>query len=134
MSPGARSYGSTGGGFAGRGPKGYSRSDERIREDVCERLSSDDDVDASEIEVKVQNGEVTLEGSVVTRTMKHQAENLADEVLGVKDVHNNLRVVKGLLTELKDKLTGTDAERHYANSGTKNGPATTTATATNGRL
>lgn len=136
-SPGARIAGSTGGGFAGRGPKGYSRSDDRIREDICDRLSVDDDVDASEIEVRVQAGEVTLEGSVPTRMMKHDAENLADEVLGVKDVHNNLRVVKGLLSEIKDKITGTDAERHYANQGTKNTPATSapsTATGTNGRL
>lgn len=131
--PGARLTGSPGG-FAGRGPKGYSRSDDRIREDVCDRLSVDDDVDASEIEVRVQAGEVTLEGSVPTRTMKHQAENLADEVLGVKDVHNNLRVVKGLLSEIKDKITGTDADRHYANTGTKNSPATATSTGTNGRL
>lgn len=29
------------GGFAGRGPKGYQRSDDRIREDVCERLAED---------------------------------------------------------------------------------------------
>jgi hypothetical protein len=28
-------------GFAGRGPKGYQRSDERIREDICERLADD---------------------------------------------------------------------------------------------
>jgi osmotically-inducible protein OsmY len=131
---GARPLGAAGGGFAGRGPKGYSRSDDRIREDVCDRLSVDDDVDASEIEVKVQGAEVTLEGSVPTRAMKHQAENLADEVLGVKDVHNKLRVDKGLLTEIKDKLTGSDADRHYANTGTKNAPAPATSGATNGRL
>jgi osmotically-inducible protein OsmY len=107
------------GGFAGRGPKGYVRSDERIREDVCDRLSVDDDIDASDLEVSVEAGEVTLEGTVQTRSMKHHAENLADEVVGVKDVHNRLRVRKGLLTEIKDKLTGEEAERHYANGGTK---------------
>lgn len=126
--------GSTGGGFAGRGPKGYTRSDERIREDVSDRLSADDDVDASEIEVRVQGGEVTLSGSVQTRSMKHHAENLADDVLGVKDVHNNLRVVKGLLTEIKDKLSGSESEQHFANGGTKNAPQTSHSTGTNGRL
>ncbi|HYP86978.1 MAG TPA: BON domain-containing protein [Polyangiaceae bacterium] len=114
------SQSSTGGGFAGRGPKGYSRTDDRIREDVCDRLSADDDVDASDIEVRVQNGEVTLEGSVQTRSMKHQAENIADEVAGVTDVHNSLRVTKGMLTEIKEKITGDDKEQHFANSGTKN--------------
>jgi len=109
------------GGFAGRGPKGYVRSDERIREDVSDRLSIDDEVDASEIEVRVQEGEVTLEGSVPTRSMKHRAENLADDVAGVKDVHNRLRVTKGLLNELKDKLSR-EEPGHYANTGTKNSP------------
>jgi hypothetical protein len=83
----------------------------------------DDDVDASEIEVRVQNGEVTLQGTVLARSMKHQAEDLAEAVPGVTDVHNHLRVMKGVLNELKDKITGKDDERHYANSGTKDTPA-----------
>jgi hypothetical protein len=113
----------SGGGFAGRGPKGYVRTDERIREDVCDRLSMDDDVDASEVEVRVENGEVTLEGTVPTRSMKHRAEDLTEDVAGVNDVHNRLRVVKGMLDELKDKLTGKDDDRHFANTGTKDRPA-----------
>jgi osmotically-inducible protein OsmY len=111
------------GGFAGRGPKGYTRTDDRIREEVCERLSRDDDVDASEIEVSVQNGEVTLTGMVQTRSMKHQAEDLAEDVSGVNDVHNQLRVMKTMLNELKDKITGKDDDAHYANTGTKNAPS-----------
>lgn len=111
-----------GGGFAGRGPKGYVRSDERIREDVSDRLSLDDEVDASDIEVRVAEGEVTQEGSVPTRSMKHRAENLADDVAGVKDVHNRLRVTKGTLTELKDKLSR-DEPRHQANTGTRKSPS-----------
>lgn len=124
-----RDFGSPGadlrnrGGFAGRGPKGYTRTDDRIREDVCERLSQDDDVDASEIEVSVTDGEVTLRGTVVTRSMKHDAEDIAEKVSGVKDVHNELRVMKGMLSELKDKLSGDDKEQHFANGGTKNTPA-----------
>jgi len=80
------------GGFRGRGPKGYTRTDARIREDVCERLSWDEEVDASEIEVKVENGEVILEGRVATRPMKQLAEDLAQRVPGVIDVRNAIRV------------------------------------------
>jgi hypothetical protein len=120
------------GGFAGRGPKGYTRTDDRIREDVCDRLSMDDDVDASEIEVRVENGEVTLVGAVQTRSMKHQAEDVAEAVPGVTDVHNQLRVVKSMLNELKDKLTGSESERHYANSGTRDKPANGTLTGSTG--
>lgn len=124
------------GGFAGRGPKGYTRTDDRIREDVCERLSMDDDVDATDIEVRVENGEVTLVGTVQTRSMKHHAEDLAEDVSGVKDVHNQLRVMKGMINELKDKVTGKESDAHYANGGTRTTPASATPAraGTNGTL
>ena len=119
-------YGSTGslspsarGGYAGRGPKGYTRSDDRINEDVCERLSWNDEVDATEITVRVKDGEVTLEGTVETRHMKRLAEDISEDVPGVLDVHNQLRVKKPILTEIKEKLTGESTDAHYANTGTK---------------
>lgn len=76
----------------GRGPKGYTRSDERIREDVNDRLSDDAYLDASEIEVSVSDGEVTLIGTVENRIDKRRAEDLADDISGVKNVQNQLRV------------------------------------------
>ncbi|HWB79742.1 MAG TPA: BON domain-containing protein [Nannocystaceae bacterium] len=76
----------------GKGPKNFTRSDERIREDVCERLEHSHDVDASNIEVRVANGEVTLEGTVDDRRAKREAEDVACEARGVKDVHNLLKV------------------------------------------
>jgi hypothetical protein len=78
--------------FRGRGPKGYRRSDERIREDVCECLSADDRVDASDIDVTVRNCEVTLSGTVISREQKRRAEDLIERIAGVKDVNNGLRV------------------------------------------
>ena len=78
--------------FAGRGPKGYRRSDERIREDVCDRLTDDGGIDATEVEVVVNNCEVTLSGVVNSRGEKRRAEDLVEDVPGVRDVHNNLRV------------------------------------------
>lgn len=80
------------GGFAGRGPKGYQRSDARINEDVCDRLCDAPDLDATNIEVKVEHGEVTLAGSVSDRSDKRRAEDLIENVSGVREVHNNLRV------------------------------------------
>lgn len=77
--------------FRGTRPRGYERSDERLRELICERLT-DADIDASDIEVKVEQGNVTLEGSVRARWMKHQAEDLIDDLGGVKDIRNQLRV------------------------------------------
>jgi uncharacterized protein (DUF2267 family)/osmotically-inducible protein OsmY len=76
----------------GRGPKGYIRSDERIREDVCQRLTDDPWVDASEIEVAVSNFEVTLSGTVENRETRRRAEDCAENVRGVTHVQNNIRV------------------------------------------
>jgi osmotically-inducible protein OsmY len=78
--------------FAGRGPKGYQRSDDRIREDLCERLTEDHAIDASEITVQVQNGQVTLSGTVGDRGQKRRAEDLAEQVGGVREVVNSLRL------------------------------------------
>ncbi|HET6433079.1 BON domain-containing protein [Dyella sp.] len=93
-------YGSAGreggeGRFRGHGPKGYTRKDERICEDVCEALSQDPHLDASNIEVSVHEGVVTLTGEATSRQMKHRAENCADACSGVKDVENHLRVNRG---------------------------------------
>jgi osmotically-inducible protein OsmY len=78
--------------YAGRGPKNYRRSDERITEDLVQRLTDDHDVDATDIEVSVSEGTVTLGGYVATRREKRIAEQIAEGCRGVKDVFNNLRV------------------------------------------
>jgi osmotically-inducible protein OsmY len=89
---GGRQQAGMSGGFAGRGPKGYQRSDQRIEEEINDRLMADDRIDASEIEVKVKSGEVTLTGTVDDREAKRRAEDVADQVMGVADVMNQLKV------------------------------------------
>lgn len=79
-------------GFRGRGPKDYMRTDERIREDVCERLWDADDVDASDVSVAVKDGVVTLSGNVEQRRTKHRIEDIVDDCGGVKDIRNDIRV------------------------------------------
>jgi osmotically-inducible protein OsmY len=98
---GESGYGSMGQGFGqgmeghrGRGPRGYTRSDERIREDVCDRLTDDPAVDASEMEITVSNSEVTLNGTVSSREQRRRAEDCAEQVSGVTHVQNNVRVRK----------------------------------------
>jgi osmotically-inducible protein OsmY len=96
--------------FAGRGPRGYQRSDERIKDDVCEQMAQHGDLDASAIEVRVENGEVTLQGSVDSRRAKHLAEDLVEDVFGVREVHNLLRVATGT----QDAPRGGQDERRVA--------------------
>jgi hypothetical protein len=82
--------------FTGRGPKGYQRSDTRIREDVCDRLTDAPFLDASDVEVVVTDGDVTLAGTVPSREQKRRSEDLIEHVTGVREVHNNLRVNRAL--------------------------------------
>lgn len=75
-----------------RWPKSYKRSDERLKDDIHEELIRHGRIDASDIEVQVKDGEVTLTGQVSSRQDKRIAEELAERVLGVHDVQNQLRV------------------------------------------
>jgi osmotically-inducible protein OsmY len=78
--------------YAGRGPRGYRRSDERIHEDINDRLTEDWRVDATDIEVTVNNSVVKLTGRVDSREEKRRAAGIAEDVSGVTDVSNQLRV------------------------------------------
>jgi osmotically-inducible protein OsmY len=89
----------------GRGPKGYRRSDDRIREDVSDRLTDDAFIDASDIEIQVANAEVTLTGSVDSRMARRRAEDLSERVSGVTHVQNNLRVSSGSETVREERDT-----------------------------
>lgn len=87
----------------GRGPKGYRRSDDRIREDVNDRLTDDGRLDATHIDVNVADGEVTLSGTVSSREAKRRAEDVAERVSGVSDVQNNLKVNRTVSNEINDQ-------------------------------
>ena len=78
--------------YAGAGPRGYERSDERILEDVNFRLTQHGWIDATGVEVEVNDREVTLNGVVNSRREKRLAEDVADSVPGIRDVHNRLRI------------------------------------------
>lgn len=80
----------------GKGPKGYKRLDERIREEINDVLCDDESLDASEIVVSVDNGEVSLSGTVSDRASKRRAEDLVEEVSGVTNVENRIRI--GMVT------------------------------------
>lgn len=86
----------------GLGPKGYSRPDDRISDDIHHRLTDDHWLDASDVEITVTGGEVTLSGTVKSREAKHRTEHLAEVVSGVKQVQNNLRIATAA-TSVQDK-------------------------------
>lgn len=105
----------------GKGPKGYTRSDDRIREDVYHSLTEAHDVDATDIEVDVRNGEVTLMGSVLERDQRRKAEDLIEKVSGVNHVQNNLRVGQQGSPSPSSSFNRQDSERNSGSTtGTQN--------------
>jgi hypothetical protein len=76
----------------GQGPQDSQRTDSGISEEICNLLTDHGAIDATHIEVKVENGEVTLSGKAPDRRTKRLAEAVAETVRGVTDVHNRLRL------------------------------------------
>src|SRR5690606_19133181 len=71
----------------GRGPRNWTRSPERLREQLCGALADHPRVDASDIDVEVDaEGTVTLRGSVASRRVKYMVEDLCE---GMSD-HNQV--------------------------------------------
>jgi osmotically-inducible protein OsmY len=109
----------------GRGPSGYTRSDERIKEDINDRLTDYDYIDATNINVEVSGGEVVLSGTVDSRYEKRLAEDIAEDCSGVRNVENRIRVSQG--------TSWASGESHSTSGTTEapgsiNRPATGTAT------
>lgn len=101
-------------GYRNRGPLNYRRSDARIAEDINDRLLLDEDIDPSAMEVRVENGAVTLDGTVETRFEKRLAERIADSVAGVTDVDNQLKI--GRIDRMSRPATSTPLTSTTASS------------------
>lgn len=98
--------------FRGHGPRGYQRSDERLNEEICERMTEDPDIDPREVSVRVQSGVVTLEGRVEDRWMKHHIEDLVDACSGVRNIENRIRVGPALPGNAGQPQDGGSSSQH----------------------
>lgn len=71
---------------------GEERPDERIREDVCDRLTQLGPTDCTEIDVDVLDGVVTLRGAIHSDEARNKATTVVESVVGVRSVTNELRI------------------------------------------
>jgi osmotically-inducible protein OsmY len=112
------SYGSASRGqFAGKGPKGWRRSDDRVKEDICEYLERNAMIDASDVDITVAEGVVTLTGTVPDRQMKRMCEDEIENMPGVKDVNNQLRVNReSSSSDSSSSRTGSSSNTTYGSS------------------
>ncbi len=78
--------------YTGYGPRSCRRSDQSVRDDVNHRLLVAGQLDASGIEVSVDDGVVTLSGTVDSRWAKRRAEEDGWMAAGVMDVINDLKI------------------------------------------
>jgi hypothetical protein len=88
-----------------RGPKNYTRSDDRIKEEIFDAIARDQRIDASDVTIDVQGAKVTLYGSVAHRQMKHWIEDIAAECYGVTDVDNKLTVALAAASPADRKMS-----------------------------
>jgi len=96
--------------YVGLGPQGYSRPDERIREDICDELTRRRDIDPSRVLVTVQDGEVTLEGMVESLEMRRLVDEVASACTGVTQVDDRIRIQRsGATHPTKIAPTGREA-------------------------
>lgn len=114
--------------YVGRGPRNYRRNDERIMDEINERLTHHPDIDAEDVDVRVQDGVVTLEGQVEDKHAKRLAEDIAEEVFGVREIHNQLRVRRGLMS----RLFGSGEEEESSDRGDREVRRTTTREGSSG--
>jgi hypothetical protein len=78
---------------AGRPPRNYQRSDQRILDELCEGIVASG-IDASGVDVFVERRIVRLSGSVAHKDDRRRIEDLAEDILGVDMVESHLRVVR----------------------------------------
>lgn len=91
----------------GKGPKNYKRSDARICEDICEKLSESPYINAENIEVTVENGTVFLSGAVDSKRAKLFVQDIADGTNGVYEIINRI--------EINQNLDTTTSHNYYQN-------------------
>lgn len=81
--------------FAGVGPRGYSPSDDVIKEEVCHKLWEHDAIDASDLEVEVKDSKVIVTGSVPTPEMRELIEDVCDDFVPREKIELRLSLRRG---------------------------------------
>lgn len=87
--------------------------DEHIWKNICRTIDQYTDIDSTYIQIKVEDGVATIEGTIDSRKNKRLIQKLVERVSGVRAVHNDLRITENTIlggkpkTEDKNKAPGT---------------------------
>ncbi|MBI2270399.1 MAG: BON domain-containing protein [Bacteroidetes bacterium] len=95
------------------------RSDAEIKKTVFDSIKWNSSVKEDKINVEVKDGWVTLSGEVEWAYQKSKAKLLAEDIVGVTGVTNNINVVSAFSTNVQDvkhKINSALKRNHYLNS------------------
>jgi osmotically-inducible protein OsmY len=95
-----------------RGPRGWRRPDDRILDELCERIARSG-VDARDVEVRAQDGEVFLQGTVENVAELATLLDLPDLVVGVRAIHADLHLERRLRRAAGDEIVEPDPETRH---------------------
>jgi len=99
-------------------PKASQRSDEEIKKAVTNIIKWNSSVDENRISIEVQNGWVTLEGSVDWEYQRTKARILTEDITGITGVTNLINVFSSLAspTEIKERINAAFRRNYYLSS------------------
>ncbi len=80
--------------YYGFGPKGYKRSDQKLKDEASLLLNQDPILDSSNINIEVFNNVIYLRGFVDSRKDKKRAELLIEDIFGIEDIQNQLKIMR----------------------------------------
>lgn len=80
--------------YYGYGPKGYRRSDQKLKDEARLLLNQDPILDSSNINIEVFNNVIFLRGFVDSRKDKKRAEFLIEDIFGIEDIQNQLKIMR----------------------------------------
>ena len=98
-----------------RPPASPIPADEELKSDVESMLRLNAEIDETNIDLRVEDGEVTLDGSVPSLWNKIYVDELVSNALGVLAVHNRLAVVPE--TDVVDQAIADDLSEALQRSG-----------------
>lgn len=92
--------------YRGVGPRARYHEDEELREEICERLADDPDLDASDILVRVIDNEAILDGAVSSQRDAARAYEIAGDVPGIIHVRERLKAHRGRDERVRNAAIG----------------------------
>ncbi len=101
----------TGPSHRGKGPKNYIRQDVHIKDDVNQALTESHSVDATDVEVMVEDGNVILSGTVDSRLARRNAESAVDYISGIRNIENRIHIKSQTDRDVRSEVSNVQSKK-----------------------